>query len=426
MSLPPSLLPNPKIPVSAGAPTKKVEMFTCGRCTSSFVHVYPYVCHVLFKCSLQSTITTAFSNPQSSLTVPNLYGSTYQMAQSSKTDRYIRPNVDQILPEEPRAPLTDRRMNYLGSAHAGGKPLDNLPAGLEHPPLKSSFQLPLELRVSPHDFDLAVPAKELDPFTVSLTPQPRKNMSQTTTRTVSALPRPGLNRMCRTGSGQKSTGYHHHHQHPQNEQQPQKQQRQQQRSHMDLHTPKSGTYSNLRTANPLVEQLLQTLGKDASTTVLTNSNLLPLSQNWCARCSVSFRLTSDLVQHMRTHHNKAGHISTIPESSKKRRSIGCNPVSVPLLAEDDMIATNGPSSNTSSSVDHSSRDSSVASSNREPSYHGLNYADRKSEDELAKQIVNSITDPSTGPMDDGHLSCNLCGEIFRERHHLTRHMISHS
>ncbi|KAK6315620.1 hypothetical protein J4Q44_G00131440 [Coregonus suidteri] len=38
------------------------------------------------------------------------------------------------------------------------------------------------------------------------------------------------------------------------------------------------------------------------------SRLSPLcqpAQNWCAKCNISFRLTSDLVQHMRSHHKRA-------------------------------------------------------------------------------------------------------------------------
>nr|CAH8864660.1 unnamed protein product [Trichobilharzia regenti] len=98
----------------------------------------------------------------------------------------------------------------------------------------------------------------------------------------------------------------------------------------------------LKTCNPLVEQLLQTLTSSvdnslsspelitapppppptATTTPKTNSsstiptgvkqsqptllNSLTLAQNWCARCFITFRLTSDLVHHMRTYHNQSG------------------------------------------------------------------------------------------------------------------------
>lgn len=63
--------------------------------------------------------------------------------------------------------------------------------------------------------------------------------------------------------------------------------------------------------------------------------------NWCAKCNATFRMTSDLVYHMRSHH---------------KGQAGGDPV-------------------------------------------------RKKRDEK--------------------LRCNICGETFRERHHLTRHMTSH-
>ncbi|KAH9360060.1 hypothetical protein HPB48_020280 [Haemaphysalis longicornis] len=37
------------------------------------------------------------------------------------------------------------------------------------------------------------------------------------------------------------------------------------------------------------------------------------SQNWCAKCQTSFRMTSDLVYHMRSHHKRE------PDPAKKRR-----------------------------------------------------------------------------------------------------------
>lgn len=63
--------------------------------------------------------------------------------------------------------------------------------------------------------------------------------------------------------------------------------------------------------------------------------------NWCAKCNATFRMTSDLVYHMRSHHKK-----------------------------------------------------------------------------------ESTTDPLKKKRED-KLRCNICGETFRERHHLTRHMTSH-
>ncbi|XP_060096957.1 zinc finger protein 488 [Heteronotia binoei] len=68
------------------------------------------------------------------------------------------------------------------------------------------------------------------------------------------------------------------------------------------------------------------------------------AQNWCAKCNLSFRMTSDLVFHMRSHHKKEG---ASPESQSKRRR-------------------------------------------------------------------------------EEKLTCPVCQEYFRERHHLSRHMTSHN
>ena len=67
---------------------------------------------------------------------------------------------------------------------------------------------------------------------------------------------------------------------------------------------------------------------------------LAVTQNWCAKCNATFRMTSDLVYHMRSHHHREG----VTTETKRR---------------------------------------------------------------------------------EDKLKCNVCGETFRERHHLTRHMSSH-
>ncbi|XP_054838289.1 zinc finger protein 488 [Eublepharis macularius] len=68
------------------------------------------------------------------------------------------------------------------------------------------------------------------------------------------------------------------------------------------------------------------------------------AQNWCAKCNLSFRMTSDLVFHMRSHHKKEG--ASLETQSKRRR--------------------------------------------------------------------------------EENLTCPVCQEYFRERHHLSRHMTSHN
>ncbi|XP_015678627.1 zinc finger protein 488 [Protobothrops mucrosquamatus] len=80
---------------------------------------------------------------------------------------------------------------------------------------------------------------------------------------------------------------------------------------------------------------------------LLPSTLAPLgvaAQNWCAKCSLSFHMTADLVLHMRSHHKKV-EVSTEPQRKRRREE---------------------------------------------------------------------------------KLSCPVCQEYFRERHHLSRHMTSHN
>ena len=52
--------------------------------------------------------------------------------------------------------------------------------------------------------------------------------------------------------------------------------------------------------NPVVDNLLNvnamTMSRPSAVTQLS------LLQNWCAKCNATFRMTSDLVYHMRSHH----------------------------------------------------------------------------------------------------------------------------
>lgn len=57
--------------------------------------------------------------------------------------------------------------------------------------------------------------------------------------------------------------------------------------------------ANLWPKTSRLQQPLQTLVPPS-----LSSLGLPL-QNWCAKCNISFHMTSDLVQHMRSHHKRA-------------------------------------------------------------------------------------------------------------------------
>ena len=120
--------------------------------------------------------------------------------------------------------------------------------------------------------------------------------------------------------------------------------------------PPLSLHNGHRTANPMVEKLLQLVSssprpadspaKSANGVGSTLSASFPsmqLVQNWCAKCNTSFRMTSDLVYHMRTQHKR-----DLDPTSQGRRK------------------------------------------------------------------------------EDNKLRCDVCGETFKERHHLTRHMTSHT
>jgi hypothetical protein len=96
---------------------------------------------------------------------------------------------------------------------------------------------------------------------------------------------------------------------------------------------------------------LHHLSQSSSTTALANAS------NWCAKCSIQFRLTSELVHHIRLHHATRRHY-----------------------------------------------------------YHQTS----STESTTRKSLTNSTSSSSSIS-----LTCHICYETFRERHHLTRHMTSH-
>ncbi|RUS90089.1 hypothetical protein EGW08_002131 [Elysia chlorotica] len=73
----------------------------------------------------------------------------------------------------------------------------------------------------------------------------------------------------------------------------------------------------LKSTNPMVEKLLQS----TNPTLLSSPiNALNLSQNWCAKCNATFRMTSDLVYHMRSHHKR----EFDPMKRKREEKLKCN------------------------------------------------------------------------------------------------------
>ena len=90
------------------------------------------------------------------------------------------------------------------------------------------------------------------------------------------------------------------------------------------------------------------------------------AQNWCAKCNQHFRLTSDLVYHMRTFHKKDKSPAHAEAQSSRGKRV-CTPLSKLGI---------------------------------------LN-----SSDETGRELKC--------------LKCEICNETFKEKHHLSRHMTSH-
>nr|KAG5687394.1 hypothetical protein BaRGS_019898 [Batillaria attramentaria] len=73
----------------------------------------------------------------------------------------------------------------------------------------------------------------------------------------------------------------------------------------------------MKTNNPMVEKILQSTSPTLMSAPLSAMNL---SQNWCAKCNATFRMTSDLVYHMRSHHKR----EFDPMKRKREEKLKCN------------------------------------------------------------------------------------------------------
>ena len=77
--------------------------------------------------------------------------------------------------------------------------------------------------------------------------------------------------------------------------------------------------SHFKPSNPMVDKLIHTA---TSPTLLQRPmrTLGVAAQNWCAKCNASFRMTSDLVYHMRSHHKR----EFDPMKRKREEKLQCN------------------------------------------------------------------------------------------------------
>lgn len=58
----------------------------------------------------------------------------------------------------------------------------------------------------------------------------------------------------------------------------------------------------MKCANPIVDKIV--CNNTNPTLINSPATAMNLSQNWCAKCNATFRMTSDLVYHMRSHHKR--------------------------------------------------------------------------------------------------------------------------
>ncbi|VEL34983.1 unnamed protein product [Protopolystoma xenopodis] len=178
-----------------------------------------------------------------------------------------------------------------------------------------------------------------------------------------------------------------------------------------------------KSRNPVVEKILHNI-LPITNSVLFSSDLknslasAHLAQNWCAKCATSFRLTSDLVQHMRIQHS----YSKSCRSSKRNLGINMNDSEVEDEEEEKYKAEEKEEDGIKPELDGLISDNSFESTEKrwrapmKERRRPLLY--RKESNSASARYLHAKRGIQS-------LECYVCGELFRERHHLTRHMMSH-
>ncbi len=142
-----------------------------------------------------------------------------------------------------------------------------------------------------------------------------------------------------------------------------------------------------------------------SSSLISNTNQLnqiintQTLQNWCAKCNTHFRLTTDLVFHMRTYHRtnrKEDILTNISPTTTTTTNTTNNSTTTNLSLSDSIDALSLPSSVTPTSIN-----------------------------KLNKTMLINDQDRLNNSLKSKFLKCDICLEIFREKHHLSRHMTSH-
>jgi hypothetical protein len=144
----------------------------------------------------------------------------------------------------------------------------------------------------------------------------------------------------------------------------------------------------------------------ATAELLTSS----ATQNWCVKCGINFKLTSDLVYHMRTFHKKetSASAATSPKVKEKRSNVG-GVGAVSAHEEEGQFCVPGELLKLSPFK--------LATLKFTASCGGRSSSPLA----VAKDSLKG-SDPNR---EVKKLKCEICNEVFKEKHHLSRHMTSH-
>ncbi|CAH8582100.1 unnamed protein product [Dicrocoelium dendriticum] len=351
--------------------------FSCATCAAEFRFIYPYVSHCLFKCrhlriNCAPCVTTSFiytkpardaTGPPIERIAPRMFHETDATTVTTNThlnstlmSQFCRPpGFAQLIPTPDAMPLVSPKL--LPSQEDKARYVSMV--------LKTSHV------TNCHRF------KSIDPHIGEMSMiegKNNENLPNSSPRKVECRPPRSY-----TGKQRSSNSVSN-----------------------GMTSARSSVHS-IKTRNPLVEQLLHAAVQRMKNPGegLVNSTRLHISplpttvQNWCARCSTTFRLTSDLVQHMRTHHNSG--VTTV----RKRSRSNCK----------------------SALLQHASDDIEEPTGTKKCSpQSGLSIHCHTAE----KPETTIATTGELGVMLTDHFTCGMCSETFRERHHLTRHMSSHN
>ncbi|CAH8632912.1 unnamed protein product [Schistosoma haematobium] len=406
--------------------------FQCSKCHDEFTYIYPYISHCLFKCQKQTIIQSIqwfnhhrfIESKEFPIELTNKY--TYQK------------NIDLLLHNNMNIPLNQNKLDHHEKNTIENDDYD-VDDDDDDDGNDNDTQVTIETRSNKIENQLQKVGNI------------GKMNELTSMKNFSSLHRKYLHRIqsnhkiVKPFKTLKQTTYIDN-------------------SSDNLYTKKSKlktTLLPLKSRNPLVEQLLQTImshkidsnvennssnlisnmtlslkkpisSTSSSTTMATMTltttitttsptspliSSLALAQNWCARCFITFRLTSDLVHHMRTCHNQGSKYSNV----KDRLVSHHKTINTTDLINKRKQLSNENDDNNEMGLLHCNGQSSISS-----------LTTVRTSPQITITTATTTTTTTTTPTVLSYCStlnkpiCSLCGEQFKEKHHLTRHMLSHT